>query len=54
MWKIVGALIAVYLVFAVLGVIIEGLVWLTVLAGIAFLGTLAYGAITGRSNKQIR
>ncbi|GAA1389024.1 hypothetical protein GCM10009613_27280 [Pseudonocardia kongjuensis] len=54
MWKIVGFLVAVYLVFAVLGVIIEGLVWLTVLAGVAFLGTVAYGAIKGRSDKQIR
>jgi uncharacterized membrane protein len=54
-WKIVGALIAIWLTFTVLGFVIKGLFWLAVIGGVLFLGTAAYGAIKGKSDpKRIR
>jgi hypothetical protein len=54
-WKIVGALIVIWLAFTVLGVLIKGLFWLAVIGGVLFLGTAAYGAIKGKGDtKRIR
>jgi uncharacterized membrane protein len=54
-WKIVGALIVIWLAFTVLGFVIKGLFWLAVIGGVLFLGTTAYGAITGKNDpKRIR
>lgn len=43
MLKILLLLAAIWLVFTVLGFIIEGLIWLTVLGVVLLLGTAAYG-----------
>lgn len=54
-WKIVGALIVVWLAFVVLGWVIKGLFWLAILGGVLFLGTAAYGVLAGGGeHKQIR
>jgi hypothetical protein len=53
-WKIVGALILVWLTFTVLGIVIQGLFWLAIIGGVLFLATAAYGAIKGTDeNKRI-
>ena len=43
MLKILLVLAAIWLVFTVLGFLIEGLIWLTVLGVVLLLGTAAYG-----------
>ncbi|SFA75985.1 hypothetical protein SAMN05216266_101265 [Amycolatopsis marina] len=54
-WKIVGALIVIWLAFTVLGFVIEGLFWLAIIGGVLFLGTAAYGAIKGKDDpKRLR
>lgn len=54
-WKIVGALIAIWLAFTVLGFVIKGLFWLAIIGGVLFVGTAAYGAIKGKGDtKRLR
>lgn len=58
-WKIVGGLLLAWVAFMVLGSVIgflvEAVFWIALIAGAAFLGTAAYGAIKGSGkNKQIR
>jgi uncharacterized membrane protein len=52
LWKIVGALIVVWLAFTVLGFVIKGLFWLAVIGGVLFLGTAAYGAIKAKKDPK--
>ena len=49
MLKIIAVLLVVWLVVAVLGAIIEGLFWLTVVGAVLFLGTGVYGYLKRRS-----
>jgi hypothetical protein len=37
-WKIVGALLAIWLAFTVLGVVVKGLFWLAVIGGLLVAG----------------
>lgn len=58
-WKIVGGLIAVWLVLmvagSVLGLLFKAVLWIAIIGGAVFLGTAAYGAIKGKSDpKRIR
>jgi hypothetical protein len=54
-WKIVGALIVIWLAFTVLGFVIKGLFWLAIIGGVLFVGTAAYGAIKGKDDpKRLR
>lgn len=53
-WKIVGVLIALWLAVSVIGFVLEGLFWLGVIGGVAFLATAAYSAVKGSDRKQIR
>ena len=46
-------LLVAWLVLAVLGAVIEGLFWLTVVGVVLFLGTAAYTAITRRSRRSV-
>jgi hypothetical protein len=48
-WAIIGVLLVVWLALTILGAVLEGLFWLAVVGGALFLGTVAYGAIRGRS-----
>ncbi len=54
MWRVIGILLVVWVALAVLGAVIRGLIWLTVLGGVLFLATAAYGAIKRRDNPSIR
>jgi LPXTG-motif cell wall-anchored protein len=49
MMKIIGFLLIVWLVVAILGAVIKGLVWLTVLGAVLFVATAAYGYRKRRS-----
>ncbi|MGY1815076.1 hypothetical protein [Blastococcus sp. SYSU D00820] len=41
--RLIGLLLVVWLVVAIVGAVIKGLFWLTVVAVVLFLGTAAYG-----------
>jgi len=45
MMKLIGFLLVVWLVFTVIGLVIEGLFWLFVIGLILLLGTAAWGWI---------
>ncbi len=46
-------LLAIWLVLAVFGAIIEGLFWLTIIGAVLFIGTAAYGLIKHRSKRSL-
>lgn len=50
--KIVLVLLVVWAAIAVLGVVIEGLLWLVFLGAALFLATAAYGWVTSRSARR--
>ena len=52
MLKIVAVLLAVWLVVAVLGAVIEGLFWLTLVGAALFLATAGYGYLQRRSGSR--
>ncbi|MDQ4020329.1 MAG: hypothetical protein M3257_01535 [Actinomycetota bacterium] len=49
MMKIIGFLLIVWLVVAILGAVIKGLFWLTVVGAVLFVATGAYGFLRRRS-----
>lgn len=49
-WKIVLAFLAIWLVITLIGFVVKALFWVGILGGIAFLGTLAYGALKGKGS----
>ncbi len=51
-WKVMGAIVALWLVFTVIGVVIKGLFWLAVAGGLLFVGTAAYGALKGGKEQR--
>lgn len=55
-WKIVGGLIVAWIAFMVLGAVIgfvfKAVLWIAIIGGVVFLGTAAYGAITGRKDPK--
>ena len=51
-WKVIGAIIVLWLVFTVIGVVIKGLFWLAIIGGVLFAGTAAYGAIKGAKGQR--
>ncbi|MDQ4092003.1 MAG: hypothetical protein M3143_00835 [Actinomycetota bacterium] len=50
MLKIIGILLIVWLVVAILGAVIKGLFWLTVVGAVLFVATAAYGYFKRRSD----
>jgi hypothetical protein len=53
--KIVAVLLVVWLVLTVLGAVVEGLFWLTVVGAVLFLATAGYGYLKrGSGPRQIR
>ncbi|WP_026423436.1 hypothetical protein [Actinokineospora inagensis] len=52
--RIIGAIIVIWLAFTLIGVVFKVLGTLLVVAAVATLGVAAYGAIKGRSHRQIR
>jgi len=54
-WKVIGAIVVLWLAMTVIGVIIKGLFWLALIGGALFVGTVAYGAIKGgKSQRSLR
>jgi hypothetical protein len=54
-WKVIGAIIVVWLVLTVVVSIIKGVIWLAVAGIVVFLGVSAYGAIKGgRGQSSLR
>ncbi|GGP80674.1 hypothetical protein [Saccharothrix coeruleofusca] len=49
MFRIIAALLVVWLALTVLGALVKGVFWLVVVGGALFLGTAAYGALKSRS-----
>ena len=47
-FRIVGIVLVVWLVVAVLGFVIKGLIWLAIIGIVLFLVTGAYGAVKAR------
>lgn len=53
--KIIAVLLVVWLVLTVLGAVIEGLFWLTVVGAVLFLATAGYGYLKrGAGPRQVR
>lgn len=51
--KIIGGILVVWVGFMVLGVVLKGLFWLTIVGLVLFAGTAAYGYIKNKSRKQL-
>ncbi|MBB4687499.1 hypothetical protein [Amycolatopsis jiangsuensis] len=55
-WKIVGGLIVAWIAFMVLGGILgfvfKAVLWIAIIGGAVFLGTAAYGAISGKKGSK--
>ncbi|MFC7344671.1 hypothetical protein [Saccharopolyspora griseoalba] len=51
-WKVIGGLLAVWLVLSVAGWVIKGLFWLAVIGGVLFVATAAVG--WAKDRKQIK
>lgn len=49
MWITIVVLLVIWAILGVVGFVFEGLFWLTVVAGILFLGTLLVGIIRQRT-----
>lgn len=54
MLGVIVVLLVVWLALAVLGAVIEGLFWLTIVGTVLFLATAAYGAVMRRAGRQIQ
>lgn len=52
MMAVIGVLLAAWLLLAVLGAVLEGLFWLTVVGIVLFLATAAYGAVKRHHDRQ--
>lgn len=52
MLKIIAVLLAVWLAAAILGAVIEGLLWLTLIGAVLFVGTAAYGYLRRGSDRR--
>jgi hypothetical protein len=52
--KIVAVLLVVWLVLAILGAVIKGLFWLTVVAAVLFVATAAWGYLRRRTEGRSR
>lgn len=53
MLALIGILLVVWLVLSILGAVIKGLFWLTIIGVVLFLATAAYGAIKHRSRREV-
>lgn len=53
MLALIGVLLVVWLVLSILGAVIEGLFWLTIIGVVLFLGTAAFGFLKRKSGKEV-
>lgn len=49
MLALIGILLVAWLVLSILGAVIEGLFWLTIVGAVLFIGTAVYGYLKRRS-----
>ncbi|MDQ3275829.1 MAG: hypothetical protein M3Q39_12590 [Actinomycetota bacterium] len=54
MLVLIGILLVAWLVLSILGAVIKGLFWLTIVGVVLFLATAAYGALKSRSGGELR
>ena len=47
-------LVIVWIVLGIIGAVVHGLVWLTILAALFFLGTLVFGGSRMRPRRPVR
>jgi hypothetical protein len=52
-WKVIGGLLALWLVMTFIGVVVKGLFWLAVIGGVVFLATAAIGWVR-KGTKQLK
>lgn len=53
LWKIIGALIVLWLVVTVVGFVVKSLLWLGFVGLVLAAGTVVYGAVKGRGRKGL-
>lgn len=53
MMAVIAVLLLVWLALSVVGALVEGLFWLTIVGVVLFLATAAYGAINRRSDRPL-
>ena len=53
-WKVLGGLLALWLVVTVVGFVVEWLFWLAVIGAVLFAGTVVVGWLTSGDRKQIK
>ncbi len=53
MIRVVVVLLLVWAALALVGSVVEGLFWLTIVGAVLFLATAAYGAIKRRSGRKV-
>lgn len=53
LWKIIGALIVLWLVVTVIGFVVKSLLWLGFVGLVLAAGTVVYGAVKGRGRKGL-
>lgn len=51
MWRVIAALLIVWLAVTILGEVIKGVFWLVVIGGALFTGAAIYGWVRQRINK---
>ncbi len=54
MLALVLVLVLLWVVLAIVGLVVKGLFWLTVVAAVLFLGTLVFGGAVGRRRRPNR
>ncbi len=52
MLKVIGILLVAWLVLAIIGAVIKGLFWLTIIGAVLFVGTAVAGYLQRRSSSQ--
>lgn len=53
LWKILGALVVLWLVVSVIGFVIKSLLWLAVVGLVLAAGTVVYGAVKGSDTPRL-
>ncbi len=54
LWKVLGGLLALWLVMTVVGFVVKWLFWLAVIGAVLFAGTLVVGYLKSGDRKQVK
>lgn len=52
MWTVLWILIIVWVVLAIVGIAIEGLLWLAIIGIVLFIGTIVFGLIRRKAGRN--